>query len=314
MTVLYEEGITMNNICSKYNRIEKDYIFSLTWRVVGVMLLFVFVGGCATVNTIKPPNNLKPTLPITPRVALFLGPTFHYPRIIRDYFSDDWYADFEQLLLQGFRDKGYDPVVICWMLFPNRTTNILFSPDRLKDKYNERPGCFPELREQFLWRDVGHLLDDDKWGEAHRASAREAALKQGASSIFYMWTSVSIMNRIEVASPLYMKLDFPGLVYNGKQWNWFDLSFNWHNYFRDDKGSEKWKKVATNQYPNYPLQYYGNMWNQSFELPRKEVLNSMIKEGKEETLIKFMPTDKFLKMVVDDLLAEIPTWVPQKMQ
>lgn len=254
---------------------------TLGWLFLTVM----FLAGCSP-KSIRPPDSFTPSLPPSPKLALF------YTSFGAANAPVSWYESFEHAILQGLRDKGYDPVLVC---------GVLRQPGMWKN-YVPQGSCPAALAGS---SEMSHLAHATSSGDVARAAARDAAAQRGAASVLYFFTVLWVDHSGRYFLPdsvgAFVHVDELVVKYSGPplQFHWWDLSYNWLQYTDPSKRSS-----ASNSYPDFT-----NVEN-SQQIRKFMEASKNMRIGDRIPAPRFEPMEKFLKRLAGEIFKSIPEWIP----
>lgn len=268
-------NVPRTSICARPHSRPLQSTSTLAW----VFLTFALLAGCGGLEVVRPPDGFNPSLPPSPKVALFYDISTG-----RSYVSESWYDSLENAVLQALRDKGYTPVLICGLL---RRTN-----DFMKG-YVTQDSCPPEFgsSQSPKLRLMGAAGSK---GDIARAVAREAAVKSGSGSILYLKADVPVSTdgRFFPVSgqSLFLQTDKLTVQFKGgRTVRWWDLSYNWLQFIGRNSNEvsnvENWQEI------------------------QQQILEKKLVSG-DRVAVVIEPMEKFLKRLAGEILKDIPAWSP----
>ncbi len=246
--------------------------------LIGVLFAVTLLTGCASYQPLRPPDTFTPSLPPGPKVAL----VYMFPTTARA--PDSWYDTFENAILQGLREKGYSPIVICGLFVRLPAT------------------CPPEFGgSQFPW--VIRIAQTGSKGDEVRAAARDEAVNRGATSILYLTAFISVVDRHgryfpERSSSLSFQTN--ELIFDfhcdGTNVMWWDLSGNWLQYIEPLS-------------PYSPSCSVSNVENAQ-EI-RERIVAGQLKPG-DRVAYRLEPMEKYIKRLAGAILKRIPSYISEQ--
>ena len=255
--------------------------------LIGVLFAVTLLTGCASYQPLRPPDTFTPSLPPGPKVALVykFTTTAHAP--------DSWYDTFENAILQGLREKGYSPIVICGLLRPR---------DDFWGGYVIPATCPPEFGGSQLPLWVSRIAQTGSTGDEVRAAARDEAVNRGATSILYLHAFIRVDRHgryfPERSSSLFVQTN--ELIFDfhcdGTNVIWRDLSDNWLQY-------------SDSLSPYSPSCSVSNVENAQ-EI-RERLVAGQLKLG-DRVAVRLEPMEKYIKRLAGAILKRIPSYISEQ--